>query len=89
MPFSGWTEVSDYKVPGGWVSSVQAEARSREYCQALERGEILFFSQLPFPLPLADREFLLAQQWAELRMHKNVSYRPGDDTLRGLSGHSR
>jgi len=87
MPFPGWTEVSDYKVPGGWVSSVQAEARSREYCQALERGEILFFSQLPFPLPLADREFLLAQQWAELRMHKNVSYRAGDDTLRGLSGH--
>jgi 3-deoxy-D-manno-oct-2-ulosonic acid (Kdo) hydroxylase len=54
----------------------------------LERGEILLFSDPPFKLAAEDRDFLLAQQWAELRMHKNVSYRPGEDILRGVSGDS-
>lgn len=85
MSAPGWMEVGDYKMPGGWLPPAMAQSRAREYCQALERGEILFFPQLPFNLPSADRDFLLAQQWAELRMHKNVSYRPADGTLRGLS----
>ena len=86
MPASGWMEMSDYKMPAGWLQPGRAESRARECCQALERGELLFFPQPPFNLPEADRDFLLAQQWAKLRMHKNVSYRPGDDTLRGVSG---
>lgn len=86
MSAAGWISISDYKMPAGWVQPSQGNSRARECCQALERGEILFFPQPPFNLPAADREFLLAQKWAELRMHKNVSYRPGDDTLRGVSG---
>ena len=70
-------------------SSRTAGERSRAYCEALESGQVLFFRDLPFDLPPGDREFLLAQQWSELRLHKNVSYRPGDDILRGVSGDSK
>jgi len=81
-----WIAVEDYKLPGGWTHPEQRAARSRTWCELLERGQILFFRDLPFELPAADRDFLVAQQWAELRMHKNVSYRPGEDVLRGVSG---
>ncbi len=81
-----WTAVSDYKPPQGWTHAEQGAAKAREYCEMLERGQILFFSEPPFDFPADDRTFLLAQQWAELRMHKNISYRPGDDVLRGASG---
>jgi len=52
----------------------------------LERGQILQFREPPFAFPTVDQEFLRNQEWAELRMHKNVSYRPGEDVLRGVSG---
>jgi len=81
-----WTPVEDYKLPAGWTHSGQSGARARAWCDQLERGEILFFRELPFVLPAEDRDFLLAQEWAELRMHKNVSYRPNDDSLRGVTG---
>jgi len=81
-----WVAVDDYKRSAGWVVPEQGSARSRSYCEMLERGQILFFRQPPFDLPKTDQEFLLAQQWSELRMHKNVSYRPGEDVLRGVSG---
>src|SRR3984885_13710819 len=81
-----WIAVEDFKLAGGWTRPEQREARSRTWCELLERGQILFFRDLPFELPAADRDFLVAQQWAELRMHKNVSYRPGEDVLRGVSG---
>ena len=81
-----WTAVEDYNLPDGWVRPGQHGAQARAYCEMLERGEILFFREPPFLLPGADREFLLAQKWSELRLHKNVSYRPGGDLLRGVSG---
>ena len=86
MSASAWIQIDDYKSPGGWTEPEQAQVQAREYCQALERGEILFFPQPPFHLPSDDRDFLLGQPWAELRLHKNVSYRPTDDSLRGVSG---
>lgn len=85
---NSWIEVSDYRMPLGWTQPEQATSLARNYCAALERGEVLYFPQPPFDLPSADREFMLAHEWSELRMHKNVSYRPGDDTLRGVSGDS-
>jgi hypothetical protein len=88
MPQPGWTQVDNYRAPAGWSQPSEGESQARQCCQALERGEVLYFPQPPFSLPASDREFLLAQQWAELRMHKNVSYRPTDDTLRGVSGDS-
>lgn len=81
-----WVLVEDYKLPAGWMGSQQKRARARAYCELLESGQILFFRELPFELPAADREFLVSQQWSELRLHKNVSYRPGEDILRGVSG---
>jgi len=83
-----WLAVEDYKFPSGWMSPQDAAARARFYCQRLESGEVLFFPELPFELPATDREFLISQRWSELRLHKNVSYRPGDDTLRGVAGDS-
>jgi len=78
--------VEDYSLAGGWARPEQRGARSRTWCELLERGQILFFRDLPFDLPNEDRDFLLAQEWAELRMHKNVSYRPSEDILRGVAG---
>jgi hypothetical protein len=83
---SPWVSVEDYKLPDGWLRPEQPDAQARAYCDLLERGEILFFPECPFYLPAEDRDFLLAQRWSELRLHKNVSYRPGEDALRGVSG---
>jgi hypothetical protein len=84
-----WIPVEDYKLPAGWVRPEQREARSRSYCEMLERGQILLFREFPFHLPAEDREFLIAQQWAELRLHKNISYHPQEDALRGVAGDGR
>jgi 3-deoxy-D-manno-oct-2-ulosonic acid (Kdo) hydroxylase len=81
-----WVPVEDYKHPTGWIASGKSEAHSRAYCEMLEHGQILFFREPPFDLPAADQKFLLEQEWSELRMHKNVSYRPSEDSLRGVSG---
>jgi hypothetical protein len=55
------------------------------YCRQLEAGEILFFSGVPFELPEADRAFLISQKQTASRFHKNISYRPQRDQLRGVS----
>src|ERR1700723_4426417 len=81
-----WVSVDDYKRSTGWVTSDQSGAHSLAYWEMLERGQILFFREPPFDLPADDQKFLLEQQWSELRMHKNVSYRPSEDMLRGVSG---
>jgi hypothetical protein len=86
MPNQPWIQVEDYKLPAGWARPEQRDARARAYCELLERGQILFFRELPFLLPTVDREFLLTQEWAELRLHKNISYRPNEDILKGVSG---
>ncbi len=83
-----WIMVEDYKYPGGWIGYEQQEARARAYCELAERGQILFFRELPFHLPAEDQQFLREQQWTELRLHKNVSYRPSEDILRGVSGNA-
>ena len=80
-----WIPVEDYKATG-WAGRDQQEARARVYCERLEGGEILFFRELPFFFPEEDREFLVKQEWTELRLHKNVSYRPTEDLLRGVTG---
>ena len=75
-------EINDYKFPGGW--SGDAASRSADACRRLERGEILVFSGIPFNLPKDHQEFLLAQKQAESRFHKNISYRPKTDEIRGV-----
>ena len=86
MPSLPWIMVEDYKYPAGWIGEEEHEARARAYCEMAERGQILFFRELPFYLPVEDQDFLREQEWTELRLHKNVSYRPSEDILRGVSG---
>jgi hypothetical protein len=83
---SPWIAVSDFDSTSGWADSSGKEAHARDYCQQLEQGHILFFPELPFLFEPQDRQFLIAQPWGELRLHKNVSYRPATDLLRGYSG---
>ncbi|MCS6850561.1 MAG: Kdo hydroxylase family protein [Gemmataceae bacterium] len=49
----------------------------------LERGELVLFPSCPFPLPEgSDREFLLRQRLGS-GFHKNISYDPVTDVLKG------
>jgi hypothetical protein len=93
MQNANWIAVEDYRFPGGWTGaglgagdSTDKDARARALCRELEAGKILFFPKLPYEFPLDEREFLLSREWNELRLHKNVSYRPADDVMRGFSG---
>src|ERR1700680_3568450 len=93
MRNANWIAVEDYKFPGGWTdsatgrgNSADKDARARALCRELEAGKILFFPKLPYEFPPDEREFLLSREWNELRLHKNVSYRPADDVMRGFSG---
>ncbi len=54
------------------------------HCDQLERGKVLFFSRVPFEFSDADRAFLLAQKQSGSRFHKNISYRPGKDLIKGM-----
>jgi len=79
-----WLTINDYGLDG-WRNAAEALARSRHYCAELERGAILYFSQPPFNLPNDDVQFLLGLKPADSRLHKNISYRPESDVLRGLA----
>ena len=85
MAEAPWVSVEDY-TPTGWTRPELAQERARQCCELLESGQIIFFREPPFDLPAEDSDFLVSQKWSELRLHKNVSYRPGDDTMRGAGG---
>jgi hypothetical protein len=80
----GWTEITDFG-PQGWSAQGDAGLRARQYCELLEKGEILFFPSPPFRLAEEDRNFLISQRHIDSRLHKNISYRPAEDLLRGFS----
>src|SRR5438309_11131127 len=79
-----WLEINDYTA-NGWANGTDVPSRSRHYCAELEEGQILFFRQPPFILPENDRNFLVSQKPSDSRLHKNISYRPGKDVLRGFA----
>ncbi|HET9182238.1 MAG TPA: Kdo hydroxylase family protein [Candidatus Angelobacter sp.] len=60
-----------------------APEQARWYCEQLERGKVLFSRSAPFDFPRTDIEFLLSQKQTGSRFHKNVSYRPAADLLKG------
>lgn len=60
-----------------------APEQARWYCDQLEHGKVLFSRSAPFDFPKADVEFLLSQKQTGSRFHKNVSYRPAADLLKG------
>ncbi len=84
-----WTSVNDFRHPAGWDDTPNRDERMRWYCEQLERGQILLFDSLPFDLPQADRQFLLSLRQTDSRYHKNISYRPTQDVLRGFSSKCR
>ena len=75
----------DYHFPQGWDAGLDGAERARHYCQQLEEGKILIFDAIPFDLPETDRAFLLSQKQSGFKAHKNVSYRPQQDILRGAA----
>lgn len=77
--------ISDYGYPGGWKPGVNANSRATEYCRALEEGAVLEFDAIPYDFPKEDMDFLLSQKQSGLRVHKNISYRPKNDYLRGAA----
>lgn len=83
---AGWIEVEDYRHPGGWQGT--STSRGRTYCEQLEANAILYFAKPPFEFPEEDREFLTSQRRADSAVHKNVSYRPSGDKLRGFEGNA-
>jgi hypothetical protein len=76
-------DVTEYRAKQGWTDPARADGLSRKYCGFLEDGEILAFESTPFEFSAEDREFLLSQKQSGLKVHKNVSYRPTQDVLRG------
>src|SRR6266852_7802992 len=65
-----------------------APDQSRWYCDQLEQGKVLFFRHPPFDFLEEDRNFLLSQKQTGSRFHKNISYRPATDVLKGIDGNS-
>lgn len=80
-------KINDYNLDG-WREDADSAERARHYCEQLESGRVLFFDGVPFDLPDQHREFLLAQRQTESVFHKNISYRPKKQAIRGLSASS-
>ncbi|OLE55270.1 MAG: hypothetical protein AUG51_04110 [Acidobacteria bacterium 13_1_20CM_3_53_8] len=80
-----WISVNDYHYPVGWEDGFDSDDRAKWYCQQLEQGQILLFEKTPFELPKEHQEFLLSQRQTDSRYHKNISYRPNKNVLRGVS----
>jgi 3-deoxy-D-manno-oct-2-ulosonic acid (Kdo) hydroxylase len=59
------------------------EASGPEY-RGLEAGDILYFPVSPPLLPGEDRAFLVTQKQVDASYHKNISYRPLEDLLKGV-----
>jgi hypothetical protein len=55
-----------------------------EQYRRLETGDILYFPTTPFELSAEERSILLAQKQVEASYHKNISYRPAQDLLKGV-----
>jgi hypothetical protein len=60
-----------------------AEASPAEY-RGLESGDILYFPDSPPLVSEPDRAFLVTQKQVDAGYHKNVSYRPLEDRLKGI-----
>jgi hypothetical protein len=81
--------VEDFSYPQGWDDSRRREERARWCCSQLEDGHILFLDRIPFDLPEASLQFLRRQQQSSSSLHKNISYRPYQDKLRGFAADAR
>lgn len=57
---------------------------NEEQYRRLEAGDILYFPRTPFELTREERAFLLSQRQSDASFHKNISYRPAEDRLKGV-----
>jgi hypothetical protein len=64
------------------------EASEQEY-RGLESGDILYFPTAPPLVTAEERAFLVTQKQSQSLIHKNVSYRPLEDRLRGIDQNDR
>jgi hypothetical protein len=78
--------VPDFHPTRGWLTPADAAARSRWCCEQLEESRVLYCEGLPFNLSEPERQLLLSQSLDGSRLHKNISYRPAQDMLRGGDG---
>jgi hypothetical protein len=78
-------KVEDYRFPGGWTDTANGRSKAEECCRKLEAGDMLYFSQPPFEMADDDRQLLLGQRQSNFSGHKNISYRPKTDELRGAA----
>lgn len=76
-------EVAHFSSPAGWSEPKRRDELAREYCEKLEAGDILYFPAVPFSFSEEHRQTLLAKKQSSLRFHKNISYQPDRDILRG------
>lgn len=60
-----------------------APEQGRWYCDHLERGKVLFFRGIPFEFLEEATRFLVAHGQSGSRLHKNISYRPSDGSVKG------
>jgi hypothetical protein len=58
--------------------------QSREWCEQLEAGCILFFPKSPIALTNSDLQFLRGQQQTDSSLHKNIAYKPKSNELTGV-----
>jgi hypothetical protein len=77
--------VDDYSEPQGWSNSKSSAERARWCCSQLEDGHVLLLERIPFELSETDLQFLRSQRQSDSSLHKNVSYRPLHDQLRGFA----
>jgi len=84
-----WLRIADYDAKLGWGGQARGAERSRWCCEQLESGRILFFDGFPCDFPRTDLDFLLQRRQSGSRMHKNISYRPKQDALRGSVAESK
>jgi hypothetical protein len=81
----GLVAVSEY-APGAGGASALDDGRRRRYAELLEQGHILLFPEAPFPLPDAgERAALTGVRQASAAYHKNISFRPGADRVKGIA----
>jgi hypothetical protein len=81
--------VDDFSYPQGWRNLKGSEERALCCCSQLEDGHVLLLKGIPFDLPQADLHFLSSQQQSGSSLHKNISYRPHRDVLRGFAAEAR
>src|SRR5271163_4764251 len=65
-----------------------SEASQADY-RGLESGDILYFPVSPPLVSERDRAFLVTQKQVDASYHKNISYRPLEDRLKGVDQDDR